>query len=515
VIRHKLTIRDLGLVLCGTLVAFYVTYALDIFENEGSITVKTATIELDETLLIGAAVAVALLGLGIRYYVAQKREIARRLAAERRIRELAYQDALTGLPNRRQFDEALNAAILSPPHSGAAHAVFLIDLNGFKQVNDVHGHGVGDELLIIVGQRILAAVRDGDLVARFGGDEFAILARHIIGSEAATNIALRITEALDAPIETGAGIHRVGAGIGIALVPGDAASVDEALRKADVALYRAKGERRSALRFFEPQMDARVMERASLQRALREAIDQDQIGVAFQPTVDLGTGAIIGFEAIPFWSDAEQGEILPQRFIPIAEEAGLVYVLAERVLRKGCEAATRWPRNVALSVDVYPSQLKDDLLPTRILRILKEGGLAPDRLEIEVPESAIVADMESAQKTLGSLREAGVRIALDNFGTGYSSLYHLCNFGLDKIKIDRRFTDLMENDRASRSIVNALAGLARGLGLTIAAEGIEAPGQQNSLRGSGCEQGQGRLYSEPLTTELTAKLFSNERQKVG
>ena len=260
VVRHRFTIRDVSLILAGTLVAIYVAYAVDIFENEGGLTVRQAEIELDEGLLLGTLLGITLLLYGAWQYGRQKREMARRIAAEHHARELAYQDGLTGLPNRRQYDGALRAAIAAPPRAGASHGVFLLDLNGFKQINDLFGHGVGDEVLIAVGRRLSAAMRGGDMVAHFGGDEFAILATHLADPETATSIALRVVEALDAPIEAGGAIHRVDVGIGIALVPGDAASVDEVMRKADVALYRAKAERRSALRFFEAEMDVRVQE---------------------------------------------------------------------------------------------------------------------------------------------------------------------------------------------------------------------------------------------------------------
>jgi diguanylate cyclase (GGDEF)-like protein len=510
IIRHRIAIRDLSLIFVGVLLALYYAYEVDIFPNEGPIAVHEAVIELDEALLIGALVTFALFVFGVRQYLGQKREMAARIAAERHVRELAYQDGLTGLPNRRQYEEALKAAVDAPPRAGASHGVFLLDLNGFKQINDVHGHGVGDEVLVIVAQRLRSVMRNGDIVARFGGDEFAVLATHLADPEAATTLALRIIEALVPPITAGGAIHRAGVGIGIALVPTDASTTDEALRKADVALYRAKAERRSALRFFEPAMDVRVQERASMERALREAMDAGRIGVLYQPNVSLRTHKIIGFEAAPHWIDPERGSVELERFISIAEEVGLIHALAERTLRHACQAAQTWPSYVKLSVNIYQSQLKDRLLPARILRILQETGIAPERLEMEITESALVADMESAQIVLGSLRNAGVRISLDNFGTGYSSLYHLRNFKLDKIKIDRSFIRAAASERASAGIISALVALGHGLGLTIAADGIEGVDQEMSLVSSGCEEGQGILFSAPICREDTLRLFASE-----
>jgi predicted signal transduction protein with EAL and GGDEF domain len=348
------------------------------------------------------------------------------------------------------------------------------------------------------------------MVARFGGDEFAILATHLGGPEAATSVALRVIEALDSPVETSGATHNIGVGIGIALVPTDALTAEEALRKADVALYRAKAEKRSALRFFESAMDIRVRERTSMEQALRVAMNRGDIKAVYQPTVSLRTRKITGFDATPQWLDPDLGRVEFERFIALAEEVGLIHALSERVLRQACEAAKSWPSHVTISVDIYASQLKDQLLPSRVLKILEDSGIAPSRLEVEITESALVGDMVNAQAILGALRAAGVRIALDNFGTGYSSLYHLRNFKLDKIKIDRSFIATMATEPASAGIVNALVGLGHGLGLTIAAEGVEASDQESLLLTSGCEQGQGQLFSAPISAANTLDLFASE-----
>ncbi len=506
--RHRRSIKDLSLILLIMLVAAFYAWQVDIFANEGNAPRKDQTIEVDELLLLGAVLMLALLVFAVRRYLEQKRETARRIAAEAHARELAFQDGLTGLPNRRQYDDALKAALAAPPRGGAVHAVFLLDLNGFKQINDVHGHGIGDEVLIVVAQRLLSAVRGGDLLARFGGDEFAILARHLAGPEAATNVALRVIQALEVPICTGRLQHKIGAGIGIAVVPNDATVPEEALRKADVALYRAKEERRSALRYFEPQMDRQVRERHQIEADLREALESGCITTVYQPSFNLKSGEVVGFEAAPFWIHPIHGLIPAGRFIPIAEETGLIHQLAARLLRDACAAAARWPRHIVLAVDLFPSQLKDRNLTAQVMKILEESGMSPQRLEIEITESALVADLEGAQHVLGGLREAGVRIALDNFGTGYSSLYHLRNFKLDKIKIDKSFVESMSSTRESAAIVSALAGLGEGFGLTIAAEGIDTSQQQAQLVRSGCEQGQGHLYSDPLSAEATIAFFA-------
>jgi diguanylate cyclase (GGDEF)-like protein len=509
--RHRRSIVELSIILIALLVATYWVYEIDVFANEDRMTVKEKTIELDEALLLSGLATFGMLVFAVRRYLEQKREISRRVLAEERVRELAFQDVLTGLPNRRQFDDSLKAALAAPPRSGAAHAVFLLDLNGFKQVNDVHGHGIGDELLIVVAQRLLAAVRDGDLVARFGGDEFAVLARHVAGAEAATNVALRVIQALETPIGIGSVRHQVGVGVGIALAPFDGSTHEEVLRKADVALYRAKAQRRSALRFFEEQMDRGVRERESMERQLRGAMADGSLVTVYQPTVDLQTRRIIGFEAMPRWTHPTLGEVPAARFIPIAEETGLIHELAERILRDGCHTAARWPDQVALALDLYPVQLRDPEFKSRVLSVLSTAGLAPHRLEIEITESALVQELEAVQVMLGGLREAGVRIALDNFGTGYSSLYHLRNFKVDKIKIDRGFIESIISQEESAAIVSALVGLGAGLGLTVAAEGVDATQQRASLLASGCTVGQGHLFGAPVSAETTATFFEDRR----
>ena len=447
-------IQDLSVLVAILLVATFVAFEFDIYANQDGVTKHEETVELDEALTLGGILCVGLLVFAVRRYQEQKREMRRRVAAEQHVRKLAFQDPLTGLANRRQFDEALNAAIAAPPSAGASHAVFLLDLNGFKQVNDVYGHSIGDELLTIVAQRLVTAVRDGDLVARLGGDEFAVLSLHLMGAEAATSIAKRVLHVLGEPISAGNYVHHIGSGIGIAMIPADATTLQEALRKADVALYRAKSERRSALRFFEQEMDRRVQERDQLDRDLRAAITADMIHPFFQPVVDLKTNEVCGFEAIPRWIDPTMDEIPLDRFIPVAEENGLIHELFERILTQSCGAAATWPSHVTLALDIFPSQLKDRTLHATILSVLAESGVAPGRLELEITESALVRDLEGAREVLGSLREAGVRIVLDNFGTGYSSLYHLRNFKLDKIKIDRSFIETL-GSHESAGIVSA------------------------------------------------------------
>ncbi|KQY32993.1 hypothetical protein ASD21_22165 [Caulobacter sp. Root1455] len=467
-------------------------------------------LELDETL---ALTSVALGLFSFSRLRAQRRETLLRRAAEAEARALALEDPLTGLPNRRQFDAALKAALGAPPSANAAHAVMMLDLNGFKKINDVHGHPVGDEALIQAANRLRRSVREGDLVARIGGDEFAIIAQHLNGPEAATNIALRIIESFAQPVMAGGREHRLGTGIGIALSPQDSDDPVALTRQADVALYLAKKQGVSALCFFEPEMDRRVREHDRLERDLRLAIGTPDIRPHYQPLIDLKTGRLLGFEALARWRHPELGEIEPSRFIPIAEHAGLIGDLTDSLLQSACCDAVTWPSG-KLAFNLSPRELADATLGARILDILQSTGLPPHRLELEITESALVGDLEAAQRILGGLRQSGVRIALDDFGTGYSSLYHLRNFKLDTIKIDRSFIGAMASDQDSAAIVRALIGLGAGLGLTVIAEGVEDLEQHVWLQQEGCEQAQGFLFGHAVSAleaqELVEKMLVAE-----
>jgi len=505
---HRLKPGELGLVLAVVLVAMFIAWQVDVFATEGQTTTAEQTIELDESLLLGGLLAVGLLVFSARRLLEQTRETRRRIEAEQHVRKLAYQDTLTGLPNRRQFDEALKVAIASPPGAGAMHAVLFLDLNGFKQINDVYGHSLGDEILIVTAQRLISAVREGDMVARFGGDEFAILATHLMDAEAATSIARRVIQALETPITTGSTRHQIRTGIGIALIPKDATSIQEAIRKADVALYRAKSERHSAFRFFEEEMDRLVFDRDKLERDLRTAITSGEINITYKPSIDLRSNAIVGFEAVPGWTHPELGVIPVERFISIAEEAGLIHDLSVQLLGRACADARGWPAEIVLSIAIYPAQLADGVLKSTVFEILEESGLPANRLEIEIAESVLVRHLESVQDVLGTLRAKGVRIALSKFGTGYSSLYHLRSFKLDKIKIDREFVEAINSDSESADIVGALIGLGHGFGFTVSADGVGDLKQSTALLGGGCQQGQGPLFAQAMSSEAVVDFLA-------
>jgi diguanylate cyclase (GGDEF)-like protein len=507
--RHRVRIFDASMLFILTLAALFYCFEVDVFANAPGEGVKARTLELDEVLLVSAIFCGGLVIFSLRRLAEQKREIRLRIEAEQTVRTLAFHDALTGLPNRRQFDDALKTAVAALPRAGASHAVLMLDLNGFKRVNDVFGHAVGDEVLIRVAGRLSQCVREGDLVARLGGDEFAILSRHVSGPEAATGLALRIIESLDTAVAAGGADHAVGTAIGIALAPQDGDDPVELLRKADIALYRAKAEGRSALRFFETDMDGHVQERDKLERELRAAIEAGEIQPFYQPLMDLKSGRIRGFEALARWTGPNLKTIGPDRFIPIAEDTGLIGPLTDMMLERACTDAANWPAKLELAFNVSPVLLRDSAFALRVLAILARTGFAPGRLELEITESALVRDLQAAQTCLGGLRSAGVRIALDDFGTGYSSLYHLRNFQVDRLKIDRSFVESMARDKNSAAIVRALVGLGEGLGLEVTAEGVETAAQQRLLIDQGCGQAQGFLYSEALCADEALAFMSD------
>ncbi len=487
-VRHRTKIIDLGFLVALLAAAALFMFEVDVFKTEGAVSQAQETFELDELLVLTTLVMLGVLAYTWRRAVEHKRENGRRLAAEQEILRLALQDPLTGLPNRRQFDDALKAALASVPVAPEAHAVLMLDLNGFKRINDLHGHPVGDEVLIHVGARLLRAVREGDLVARLGGDEFAILARNITSSEAVTTIARRIIEGLSTPITAGGVQHPVGTAIGIALAPQDGKTPEDILRKADVALYRAKAERVSSLRFFEIDMDARLHEREALEAALRKAVAADALELLFKPALDIRSGAVTAFEAMPRWIDDALGLVEPDRFLAIAHDAGLLPQLTELLLTKACRAALTWPNAIRLSFGVTADQLKMQTFGVRLLAVLAATGLAAHRFDLEIDEGALIRDTAATQPILDPLRAAGISIVATHFGTGYSDLQNLHRLRLDRVKLDPSFVGAMLEDRQAATMVKALIGIGKGMDLPVSADGVASAAQQAALAAQGCHE---------------------------
>lgn len=462
--------------------------------------------EVDDIIFMCLWLSVAWVVYAFRRHRDLTREIEARRNAELEARSLARHDPLTGLPNRRFFDEKLTEYLRGASDAHRA-AVLMLDLDGFKAVNDLHGHGAGDKALTEFSKRISAALRADSVLARIGGDEFGIVMPKIESLDDPTHLARRIVGAVAQPFQIDNTLMDIGVGVGIAIAPNDGMTPEELVRRADRALYRAKGEGRSSIRFFEPEMDAHVDRRIRIERELRTAIASNLIVPYYQPVVSLEGNRIIGFEALARWDSKTLGSVPPSVFIPLAEEIGLMGVLGDHLLQQACSDASEWPAHLILAFNISAVQLREPTFGLRILATLGRSGFSPSRLEIEITETALVDNTQAAQVVIDDLRLAGVRIALDDFGTGYATLTQLLSFHLDKIKIDRSFVSRVVQDKDSLVIVRAILGLAGGFGLTATAEGIEDAEQMACLKENGCEEGQGYLFGKAIpAAEIPALL---------
>ena len=425
------------------------------------------------------------------------RDISERKEAAERIAHLAFHDTLTGLPNRAVFTDRLASTVEKAAQAGEPVAVLCVDLDGFKAVNDIYGHPAGDELLVAAAQRLRAAVREHELVARLGGDEFAVIQSGGIQPAHSGLLAERVLAALAEPFAIGAETVRVSGSVGVALFPDDAATPEDLIKNADMALYRAKADGRGSARFYEAAMDEALRERRQLDADLRQAIGKGELGVHYQPLADLESGTILGFEALVRWQHPGRGAVGPATFIPLAEESGFILKLGEWVLREACAEAARWTPPLKLSVNLSPVQFTQGDLAAQVEQILAETGLDPRRLELEVTEGLLIKDADKAIAILKRLKTLGVEIAMDDFGTGYSSLSYFRMFPFDKVKIDQSFIRDMIGNPQARAIIRSVIGLGRGLGMPVVAEGVETSEQLDALRAEGCDQVQGYLISRP------------------
>lgn len=426
------------------------------------------------------------------------RDIGERKASEAQIAHLALHDALTDLPNRRFFGELATKAIAHARRGDDAFALMLLDLDDFKSVNEMYGQDAGDELLQAVSERARIVLREGDVLARMGGDEFALLVHSAADAPDAMAVCERLLTALRDPIGSSSASPDGRASIGVAFYPQDGDSLTELLRNADTAMYRAKKDGRSSYRFFEAQMDEALATRRRLEHRLRLAVDNDSLQVYYQPLVDARSLKPLGFEALLRWTDDELGPVSPAEFVPIAEEAGLIVPIGEQVLRKACADAASWPGSLKVAVNLSPVQFRGEGLLEVVSGALLASGLAGHRLDLEVTESLLIDDASQVGQLLASLRDAGVGVALDDFGTGYSSLGYLQSFPFDKLKIDRVFVSDLENSERNVGIVRAVIALGKTLGMRVVAEGVETDGQVQTLRTLACDELQGYLLSRPM-----------------
>ncbi|MHA6690262.1 EAL domain-containing protein [Devosia sp. A449] len=438
------------------------------------------------------------------------RDLSARRLAEQHIRFLAHHDALTGLPNRASFGRQLDSEIAHAARQGQSFAVLCLDLDRFKEVNDLFGHPVGDVLLQRVAQSLQKSLAPDCIAARLGGDEFAVIIPDTGSPERAGRVAETILDGFRIANNESPESAAISASIGIALYPDDALDAQHLMTHADTALYRAKHDGRGIYRFFEAEMGVKIRERRLLENDLRHAISRNQLRLVYQPQIDIKSGEVSGFEALVRWEHPVNGDIPPSDFIPIAEESGLILQIGEWVMRKACADAALWTNPLSIAVNVSAVQMQNAGLPDMIMQTLLQTGLSPARLEIEITETALVRDIKRAIHSLRQIKALGVRVAMDDFGTGYSSLANLRAFAFDKIKIDRSFIKSVDSNEQSAAIVRAVLGLGAGLNLPVVAEGIERIEELDFLRGETCAEAQGFLLSRPADIDTFLAITSGE-----
>ncbi len=432
--------------------------------------------------------------------------------AQSRILKLAYRDPQTDLPNRAAFQQRAREILENLPTSGGKSlAVHYIDLDDFKGVNDTLGHAVGDQLLSAVAARLRTVCQNGEFVARLGGDEFAVLQFPVTKLREIERLARKLLSCFARPFEVEERTITTSASIGIARAPADSNDFNNLLRRANVALYRAKGAGRARYCLFDEEMGRRMLARRAMEKDLRQALARNEITLHFQPIIDLASGKTICFEALARWFEPSRGLVPPSEFIPIAEEIGIIVEFGNWFLRRGCREAARWPANVRIAVNLSPLQLSRDDFIQQVEAALAESGLPPERLELEITESVPLIANPAMRGVLCALKSRGISIALDDFGTGYSSLSYLRSFPFDRLKIDHSFVREIPAHGQTMAIVKAVLDLARSLNVRTTAEGIEIKPQRIWLQTQGCSEGQGYLFNRPMPAEKVADFLAGER----
>ena len=426
---------------------------------------------------------------------------------------LAQHDSLTDLPNRVLMNDRLSEAITLSKRHHRQLAVLFVDLDRFKRINDSLGHVIGDRVLQAVARRLYTCVRSSDTVSRQGGDEFVILLWEERNAQDAAVTAEKILHALRAPLDIDEHVLNITASIGIVTYPDDGADAETLLRNADFAMYHAKDCGRNSYQFFKPDMNRRAMERQAIEDSLRLAVERQELLLRYQPTVDLGTGAIMGVEELVRWQHPKLGLVPPGQFIPISEECGLIVPVGRWVLHEACRQARAWQMAglapVCIAVNISSVELQTPHFAAGVRAVLTETGLEPRHLELELTETFLMQDSRSTAEVLKELKDIGVSIALDDFGTGYSSLSYLKRFPIDALKIDRSFVHDITTDADDASIVTAVIGMGKNLHMRIVAEGVETREQLEFLQEHGCPQGQGFYFSRPLPAEQFGELLTS------
>jgi diguanylate cyclase (GGDEF)-like protein len=446
---------------------------------------------------------------GGRRVIEMKKEIRSRKQAERAAHQLATHDSLTALPNRRGLELKFACGLRRPDEP---FFVALFDLDGFKAVNDVHGHGVGDQLLQTIAERIGIALPEADFACRLGGDEFALVLRSTKTPAAAHQLISQLAEIISQPVILDSVRLVVNATYGVSQFPLDGNELNDLMRRADLALYQGKHNGKNVIRFFDSATDRHLEEQSRAAQLVREALDNGYLSTLYQPIVSLAEQQVVGFEALARLHHPVHGEILPICFIPAAEQSGLIRELTSSLLEMACTDALCWPEHLHLSFNLSALDLQDAGLPERVSGILKRVGFPPQRLELEVTETAIVKDIPLARKHFETLRAMGIRIAIDDFGTGYSSLAQISRFSFDKLKIDREFVNSMCDNEKDGKIVRAMIHLGHGLDMPAVAEGIETIDQLEWLNLAGCHYGQGFYFSRAVSAEAVLTMMSEAGQ---
>nr|WP_284393389.1 bifunctional diguanylate cyclase/phosphodiesterase [Devosia yakushimensis] len=448
---------------------------------------------LQALALAVAGVALVILGAGVASYLIDD---SMRAESYEKLRQMAMSDSLTGLPNRASFNDHLDHELDWVADTGGKVALIGIDLDRFKEINDLRGHAIGDEVLQVLARRMTKLLGEGEFIARLGGDEFAAVSR-MRGRGELADFLSRLEASLFKPIRLDDFEVIPGASLGVAIYPDDAASKEALVNNADLAMYRAKADIARAVCFYERSMDEIVRARRNLASELREALEANQLDIHYQVQTSISTGEIRGYEALLRWEHPQRGFIAPAEFIPLAEENGLILQMGEWILRTACARAASWEPPYKVAVNLSPVQFVHTDLPKLVADVLAETGLAPERLELELTESTIFADRERSLYMLGQIKALGVNIALDDFGTGYSSLDTLRAFPFDKIKLDRSFMSEVESSPQAKAIIRAVLALGKSLDIPVLAEGIETHGQLALLTSEGCDEAQGYLLGRP------------------
>jgi diguanylate cyclase (GGDEF)-like protein len=441
------------------------------------------------------------------------------VVAERKVELLAYRDTLTSLPNRLLFADRLEHSINRSARHRESLALLLIDMDDFKLVNDSFGHDAGDKLIKAVGDLLSRSLRRADTVARLGGDEFAVIVENIDGVDDAISIADNLSTVLEHNVRLDDQETFTGASIGIAIYPEDGEDARTLLKNADTALFRAKENGRHCFQFYKPEMSVNAMERLELENSLRKALDEDQFVVFYQPTIDIHKNEIVGVEALLRWDHPDKGIIKPIDFVPLAEDSGLIVPIGERLIRIAAKQLKAWKdeglENQNVSINIAPRQFRDMDILALFKEVMYENALEPSNFTIEITEGALIDNIGEVETVLNTLSGMGMTIALDDFGTGFASLAYLKDFPVDIVKIDRIFIQGTPDNREDSAIVEAIAGLTRGLRLRLMAEGIENDRQLQMLKGLGCQLAQGYYWSKALPADQYEQFYLNRFYNIG